>query len=110
MALPLMKNYINGEWVESNSTIFGDVWNPAKGEKIARVAYGTKEDVDHAVRAEVQRIAAEAQARGRASFTVSVRPSMTELFLSATAAVRLSSSMSTKPKPRGRPVSRSVTR
>ena len=51
MALPLMKNYINGEWVESNSTTFGEVWNPAKGEKIARVAYGTKEDVDKAVTA-----------------------------------------------------------
>jgi malonate-semialdehyde dehydrogenase (acetylating)/methylmalonate-semialdehyde dehydrogenase len=54
MALPLMKNYINGEWVESNSTTLGDVWNPAKGEKIARVAYGTKEDVDKAVRAAQQ--------------------------------------------------------
>jgi malonate-semialdehyde dehydrogenase (acetylating)/methylmalonate-semialdehyde dehydrogenase len=51
MALPLMKNYINGEWVESDSTTLGDVWNPAKGEKIARVAYGTKEDVDKAVMA-----------------------------------------------------------
>jgi malonate-semialdehyde dehydrogenase (acetylating)/methylmalonate-semialdehyde dehydrogenase len=51
MALPLMKNYINGEWVESNSTTLGDVWNPAKGEKIAQVAYGTKEDVDKAVTA-----------------------------------------------------------
>ncbi len=29
MSLPLMKNYINGEWVESNSTTIGDVWNPA---------------------------------------------------------------------------------
>ena len=37
MSLPLMKNYINGEWVESNSTTFGDVWDPAKGEKIAQV-------------------------------------------------------------------------
>ena len=46
MSLPLMKNYINGEWVESSSTTFGDVWNPATAEKIARVAYGTKEDVD----------------------------------------------------------------
>jgi len=49
-----MKNYINGEWVESNSTTLGDVWNPAKGEKIAQVAYGTKEDVDKAVRAAQQ--------------------------------------------------------
>ncbi len=54
MARPLMKNYINGEWVESNSTTLGDVWNPAKGEKIAQVAYGTKEDVDKAVRAAQQ--------------------------------------------------------
>jgi malonate-semialdehyde dehydrogenase (acetylating)/methylmalonate-semialdehyde dehydrogenase len=51
MALPLMKNYINGEWVESKSTTIGDVWNPAKGEKIATVAYGNKEDVDKAVNA-----------------------------------------------------------
>jgi malonate-semialdehyde dehydrogenase (acetylating)/methylmalonate-semialdehyde dehydrogenase len=51
MALPLMKNYINGEWVESNSATLGDVWDPAKGEKIAQVAYGTKEDVDKAVTA-----------------------------------------------------------
>jgi malonate-semialdehyde dehydrogenase (acetylating)/methylmalonate-semialdehyde dehydrogenase len=51
MALPVMKNYINGEWVESKSTTFGDVWNPARGEKIARVAYGTRQDVDQAVKA-----------------------------------------------------------
>ena len=51
MSLPLMKNYINGEWVESNSTTMGDVWNPARGEKIARVAYGTRADVDKAVKA-----------------------------------------------------------
>ena len=51
MSLPLMKNYINGEWVESNSKTIGDVWNPAQGEKIAQVAYGTAEDVDKAVKA-----------------------------------------------------------
>mgnify|MGYP000446988744 CR=1 FL=1 len=51
MSLPLMKNYINGEWVESNSKTIGDVWNPALGEKIAQVAYGTSEDVDKAVKA-----------------------------------------------------------
>ena len=39
MSLPLIKNYIDGEWVESDSTTFGDVTNPAKGEKIATVAY-----------------------------------------------------------------------
>ena len=51
MSLPEMKNYINDEWVASNTTTFGDVWNPAKGEKIASVPYGTKEDVDKAVQA-----------------------------------------------------------
>ena len=51
MSVPLMKNYINGEWVESNSSTLGDVWNPASGEKIATVAYSTKEDVDQAVKA-----------------------------------------------------------
>ncbi len=51
MTLPLMKNYINGDWTESASSTFGDVWNPAKGEKIATVAYSTKEDVDQAVQA-----------------------------------------------------------
>ncbi len=51
MSLPLMKNFIDGEWVESDSTTIGDVWNPARGEKIAQVAYGTKNDVDKAVQA-----------------------------------------------------------
>jgi malonate-semialdehyde dehydrogenase (acetylating) / methylmalonate-semialdehyde dehydrogenase len=51
MTLQLMRNYINGEWVESDSTVIGDVWNPAMGEKIARVAYGTAKDVDRAVKA-----------------------------------------------------------
>ena len=51
MSLPVMKNYINGEFVESKSSTFGDVWNPALGEKIATVPYGTKEDVDLAVKA-----------------------------------------------------------
>ncbi len=50
-SLPLMKNYINGEWVESDSTTIGDVWNPALGEKIAQVAYGTANDVNKAVKA-----------------------------------------------------------
>jgi malonate-semialdehyde dehydrogenase (acetylating)/methylmalonate-semialdehyde dehydrogenase len=51
MSLPLMKNYIDGEWVESDSSAFGDVYNPAKGEKIATMAYGTAADVDRAVKA-----------------------------------------------------------
>ncbi len=51
MSLPLLKNYIDGEWVQSESTTIGDVWNPAKGEKIAQVPYSTKNDVDKAVAA-----------------------------------------------------------
>ena len=51
MALPIMKHYINGEWVGSDTTTFGDVWNPVKGEKIAQVPYGTAADVDKAVKA-----------------------------------------------------------
>lgn len=51
MTLPVMKNFINGDWVESKTTAFGDVWNPAKGEKIATVPLGVKEDVDMAVQA-----------------------------------------------------------
>jgi malonate-semialdehyde dehydrogenase (acetylating)/methylmalonate-semialdehyde dehydrogenase len=46
-----MRNYINGEWVDSDSTTFGDVWCPATGEKIATVPYSTGEDVDRAVTA-----------------------------------------------------------
>ncbi len=51
MSLPAVKNYINGEWVESKSTTIGDVWCAATGEKIAQVPYSTKEDVDEAVKA-----------------------------------------------------------
>ena len=51
MSVPIMKNFINGEWVQSNSKTFGDVFNPAKGEKIAEVAFGTNEDVNAAVQA-----------------------------------------------------------
>jgi len=51
VALYLVKNYINGEWVDSESKVLGDVWNPATGEKIAQVPYGTKQDVDLAVKA-----------------------------------------------------------
>ncbi len=51
MAIPMMKNYMNGEWVQSESTTVGDIYCPANGELIARVPYGTKEDVDKAVNA-----------------------------------------------------------
>ena len=51
MTTAVMKNYVNGEWIDSDSTVKGDVWCPATGEKIAEVPYGTKADVDLAVKA-----------------------------------------------------------
>ena len=44
-----MKNYINGEWVESKTTQYEDVYNPATKEVIAQVPISTKEDLDYAV-------------------------------------------------------------
>ncbi len=51
MALPIMKNYINGEWQTSESKNLGDVWCPATGEKIAQVPFSTEAEVDKAVKA-----------------------------------------------------------
>jgi malonate-semialdehyde dehydrogenase (acetylating)/methylmalonate-semialdehyde dehydrogenase len=51
MSLPIIKNYINGEWGQSKSPAIGDVWCPATGEKIAQVPYSTKEELDQAVSA-----------------------------------------------------------
>lgn len=41
--------FINGEWVPSSSGETFDVINPANGTVVAKVAKGTKEDVDKAV-------------------------------------------------------------
>jgi malonate-semialdehyde dehydrogenase (acetylating)/methylmalonate-semialdehyde dehydrogenase len=51
MTAPVMKNYINGEWVSSESSTLGDVWCPATGEKIAEVPYSTAAELDRAVEA-----------------------------------------------------------
>ena len=51
MPLPVLKNYINGRWVDSDTSHFGDIFNPAVGEIIAKVPYGTAHDVDSAVAA-----------------------------------------------------------
>lgn len=48
--VPLVKNYINGEWVESKGKII-DVVNPAKGEVIGKVPISTREEIDAAVKA-----------------------------------------------------------
>jgi malonate-semialdehyde dehydrogenase (acetylating)/methylmalonate-semialdehyde dehydrogenase len=51
MQLPILKNYVNGEWTESESKVLGDVWCPATGEKIAQVPFSTAAEVDKAVEA-----------------------------------------------------------
>jgi len=51
MTLPTMQNYINGAWVNADTEVFGNVYRPATGEKIAQVPYGTAGDVDQAVKA-----------------------------------------------------------
>ncbi|MBI4966261.1 MAG: CoA-acylating methylmalonate-semialdehyde dehydrogenase [Desulfomonile tiedjei] len=51
MGLPILKNYINGEWQASESQHLGDVWCPATGEKIAQVPFSTAEELDRAVQA-----------------------------------------------------------
>ncbi|MGG0464575.1 CoA-acylating methylmalonate-semialdehyde dehydrogenase [Priestia aryabhattai] len=44
-----LKNYINGEWVESKTTQYEDIYNPATKEVIAQVPISTKEEVDYAI-------------------------------------------------------------
>lgn len=44
-----LKNYINGEWVESKTDKYEDVINPATKEVLCQVPISTKEDIDYAV-------------------------------------------------------------
>lgn len=46
-----LKNYINGQWVESSASQYEEVYNPATGEVIALVPFSGKEEVDEAVKA-----------------------------------------------------------
>lgn len=48
MSVKILKNYINGEWIESTSKVYEDIFNPATGELIAKVPLSTKEEVNHA--------------------------------------------------------------
>ena len=43
-----LKNYINGEWVESKTTEFEEVVNPATEEVIAKVPLYTRAELDEA--------------------------------------------------------------
>ncbi|MYN16184.1 CoA-acylating methylmalonate-semialdehyde dehydrogenase [Rugamonas sp. FT107W] len=49
--LDTITHYINGSKVDTQSGRYADVFNPALGEPVARVALGTTEEVDAAVRA-----------------------------------------------------------
>ncbi|HEU5138990.1 MAG TPA: CoA-acylating methylmalonate-semialdehyde dehydrogenase [Bacillales bacterium] len=44
-----LKNFINGEWIESTTTEFQEVPNPASGETLAQVPISTSGDLDQAV-------------------------------------------------------------
>ncbi len=47
----ILKNYIDGEWVESESEKLQDVINPATGEVIAKVPLSTPAEVERAITA-----------------------------------------------------------
>lgn len=48
MAIRKLKNYINGEWVDSQTTTYETVVNPATKEAMCDVPLSTREDLDHA--------------------------------------------------------------
>lgn len=49
--LPTLGHFIGGRIIEGTSGVFGDVWNPAQGQKSARVAFANAAEVDKAVAA-----------------------------------------------------------
>jgi len=44
----ILKNYINGQWVESKGSMFLDIINPANGQLLAKVSAGSKDDITDA--------------------------------------------------------------
>jgi len=46
MTVPTLKNFINGEWIESKTNQFEEVHNPVTGELLARVPMSTPEEVE----------------------------------------------------------------
>jgi malonate-semialdehyde dehydrogenase (acetylating)/methylmalonate-semialdehyde dehydrogenase len=51
LTVEIVKNYINGRWVESKSKETRDVFNPATGELIAKTPMSTKEETLEAISA-----------------------------------------------------------
>ena len=68
----VLRNFIGGRWVETRAREFLDVYNPARGEVIARTPLSTGEDLDAAVLAAKKAFPAwrdtPAVARARALF------------------------------------------
>lgn len=50
-ALPVMKPYIGGEWIESESTKFTTIYDPSTGKPIAQVPQCTATEVEKAIAA-----------------------------------------------------------
>ena len=51
MSIPTVKLLINGEFVESKTTQWRDVVNPASHEVLARVPFATQDEINAAVAA-----------------------------------------------------------
>ncbi len=51
MTVEVVKNYINGRWVESKAKETRDVFNPATGELIAKTPMSTAEETNKAIQA-----------------------------------------------------------
>lgn len=45
----LIKNYVNGEWIESKTKEFEDVYNPGDGEIVAKCPLSTREETKEAI-------------------------------------------------------------
>lgn len=45
----LIKNYVNGEWIESKTKEFEDVYNPGDGEVVAKCPLSTREETKEAI-------------------------------------------------------------
>ena len=49
--MKVLKNYVNGKWVEPENNGYIDVENPSTGEIIARSPYSTTEETNRAIEA-----------------------------------------------------------
>ena len=47
--VPILKNFVGGQWVASKSEVLEEVLNPATGEAMAYVPLSTRLDLDEAV-------------------------------------------------------------